>query len=36
MEKMNLIRRIGNTKNIKYELVGKGIDKLLNQLDLPI
>jgi len=36
MEEYNLIKRLGNTKNIKYELVGKDIDKLINQLNLPI
>ena len=36
MEKYNLIKRVGHTKNIQYELLGKDIDKLLNQFNLPI
>jgi len=38
MEYYQLIKRIGscNGKNIKYELIGKDIDNLLNQFDLPI
>ena len=30
MEELKLIRRYGNTKSIKYELIGKDIYKLLN------
>ena len=36
MEDYGLIKRIGHTKNIQYELLGKDIDKLLNQFNLPI
>ena len=36
MEKYNLIKRVGHTKNIQYELLGKDIDRLLNQFNLPI
>ena len=36
MEELGLIKRLGNTKNIKYELTGKNIDKLINKLNLPV
>lgn len=35
MEELRLIKRYGNTKNIKYELTGGDVDKELN-LSLPI
>ncbi len=31
MQEHKLIKRIGNTRDIKYELTGGDIDKLLNQ-----
>jgi hypothetical protein len=31
MEKFQLVKRIGNTNNIHYELIGGDIDKVLNQ-----
>lgn len=30
LEELKLIRRVGNTNNIRYELIGKDIDKKLN------
>lgn len=36
MEGYKLIKRIGNTKNLKYELLSKNKDKLLNRFNLPI
>jgi hypothetical protein len=35
MEELKLIKKLGNSNNIRYELIGKDIDKLLNQ-HLPI
>jgi hypothetical protein len=36
MEEIGLIKRNGNTKNIRYELTGKDIYKLLNKYSLPV
>lgn len=30
MEEMNLIKKIGNTRCIKYQLVGKDADRVIN------
>lgn len=33
MEEINLIKKIGNTSNIRYKLVGRDIEKALNKLN---
>jgi len=35
MEEMRLIRKFGTTNNIKYELVEKRVDKLINRHTFP-
>jgi hypothetical protein len=35
MEEFKLIKKHGNTKEIKYELLSGNFDKLLNQYNLP-
>lgn len=34
MEELGMIKKVGNKRNLKYEFVGKDIDKLLNQYTL--
>jgi len=33
LEELKLIRKIGATNNIRYELIGRGVDKLLKKLN---
>lgn len=33
MEELKLLKKIGNRKNMKYEFIGKDVDKLLNKYD---
>jgi len=33
LEKLNLIKRVGTTTNLKYEIIGKDKDKLLKRLN---